>query len=78
MVLWSGDNNFRTLSFHFDNFCNTKFWFENDLFSSSALAAKIGTFQMQITQDTQHYIKVLLYGILQIDVCLRNQNLKKN
>ena len=26
----------------------------------------------------KHNIKVLLYGILQIDVCLRIQNLKKN
>ena len=35
MVLWTEDNNFRTQSFHFDNFCHTKFWFENDLFSKN-------------------------------------------
>ena len=36
MVLWTEDNNFRTQSFHFDNFRNTKFWFENDLFSKNS------------------------------------------
>ena len=50
MVLLTQHNNFRTQSFYIHNFGNTKFWFENDLFSSSALVAKIGTFQMQFIQ----------------------------
>ena len=45
-----GTTTFAQIFFYSNKFCDTKFWFENDLFLSLALATKIATFQMQITQ----------------------------